>query len=56
MAIPGDMVQRGLGDGRAMMDSRWVDVLSGAVAASMVDLERAMQPGGGSGFNGGVAF
>jgi hypothetical protein len=42
MAIPGDMVQRGLGDGRAMMDSRWVAVLSGAIAASMVDLERAM--------------
>jgi hypothetical protein len=34
MAIPGDMVQRGLGDGRAMMDSRWVAVLSGAIAVN----------------------
>jgi hypothetical protein len=40
---PGGIVQRGLSDGRAKMDSRDVKVLFVTLVASMADLTRAMQ-------------
>jgi hypothetical protein len=43
MAGPHGMVHWGLDEGHTKMDSRGVDALFGIVAASIVDLARAMR-------------